>query len=282
MKTWINGHLLQSPDELSISALDHGIIVGDGVFETIQVASGQPFALTRHLDRLVRSAEGLGIGKPDVGAIREGIAATLDGQEITFGRIRITVTSGVGPLGSPRGHGDLTQVVIAEPSERPPSVAKIATVSWPRNERGALSGLKTTSYAENALMVEYAMARGASEAVMPNTAGMLCEGTGSNIMYVMGEQLITPTLDAGPLAGVTRALVLEWCAGELDVVERDAPIEVLQEADEVILVGTTRDVQAISHVLVENGDARELPAPGPITSQAQKIWAREAAKNVDP
>lgn len=277
MKTWLNGHLLQSPDEPAISALDHGMIVGDGVFETIQISANQPFALTRHLDRLVRSARGLGIGKPDLGAVREGIAATMHGQDIPFGRIRVTVTSGPGPLGSPRGNAGLTQVVIAEASERPPPVASIATVAWPRNERGALAGLKTTSYAENALMVEHAQARGASEAVMPNTAGMLCEGTGSNIMYVVNDQLITPTLDAGPLAGVTRALVLEWCAGEIDVVERDAPIDILQTADEVILVGTTRDVQAIERV-----DDRLLDAPGPITQRAQEIWAREAAKNIDP
>ncbi|KAA1399209.1 aminotransferase class IV [Aeromicrobium ginsengisoli] len=277
MKTWLNGDLLQSPEAPSISALDHGIIVGDGVFETIKIEDGQPFALTRHLDRLVRSAEGLGIGKPDVGAIREGVAATMENQDLVFGRIRVTVTSGPGPLGSPRGSTGLTQVVITEPCERPPSVSAIVTVRWPRNERGALAGLKTTSYAENALMVEHALARGASEAVMPNTAGMLCEGTGSNIFYVVGEQLITPTLQAGPLAGVTRALVLEWCAAELDVVERDAPIEVLQTADEVILVGTTRDVQAISRV-----DGRDVAAPGPITRKAQEIWARESVKDVDP
>jgi len=277
MRTWLNGRLLESPDEPSISALDHGLVVGDGVFETIQINADRPFALTRHLDRLVRSAEGLGIGTPDVGAVREGIAATMDGQAIDFGRIRVTVTSGAGPLGSPRGSGALTHVVVSEPSQRPPSVASVVTVPWPRNERGALSGLKTTSYAENALMIEHALARGASEAILPNTLGQLCEGTGSNVMYVIGERLITPTLAAGPLAGVTRALVLEWCAGEIDVVEHDAPIEILQSADEVILVGTTRDVQAISRV-----DDRELDAPGPVTRRAQEIWAREFARHVDP
>ena len=277
MKTWLNGRVLQSPDEPSISVLDHGMIVGDGVFETIQISDNQPFALTRHLDRLVRSADGLGIGKPDVPAIREGVAATMDGQDIGFGRIRVTVTSGPGPLGSPRGTGGPTQVVISEPSKRPPAVASIVTVPWPRNERGVLSGLKTTSYAENAVMIEHALSRGATEAVMPNTAGQLCEGTGSNIMYVVDGRLFTPTLAAGPLAGVTRSLVLEWCAGEVDVVEQDAPIEILEEADEVILVGTTRDVQAIAQV-----DGRALEAPGPITRRLQDIWAREAAKGIDP
>lgn len=277
MKSWVNGRLLQSPGERSISVLDHGMVVGDGVFETVQISDNQPFALTRHLDRLERSAQGLGIGRPDVGAIRDGIAATIDGQDIAFGRIRITVTSGPGPLGSPRGSGDLTQVVVTESSTRPPAEASIVTVPWPRNERGALSGLKTTSYAENALMIEHAMARGASEAVMPNTVGQLCEGTGSNVMYVVGDRLITPTLAAGPLAGVTRALVLQWCADEMDVVEQDASIDVLRTADEILLVGTTRNVQAVSRV-----DDRELVAPGPVTRRAQAIWAREAAKGIDP
>nr|MCW2727913.1 4-amino-4-deoxychorismate lyase [Aeromicrobium sp.] len=216
-------------------------------------------------------------GKPDVVAIREGVAATMDGQDIAFGRIRITVTSGPGPLGSPRGGGDLTQIVVSEPSTRPPAVSSIVTVPWPRNERSVLSGLKTTSYAENAVMIEHALARGASEAVMPNTVGQLCEGTGSNIMYVVGERLITPTLAAGPLAGITRGLVLEWCADEVDVVEQDAPISVLETADEIILVGTTRDVQAVERV-----DDRELAAPGPVTRAVQAIWAREAAKGMDP
>jgi branched-chain amino acid aminotransferase len=277
MRAWLNGQLLESPEERAISVLDHGMIVGDGVFETIKIENGSPFALTRHLDRLVRSASGLGIGTPDIAAIREGIEATMEGQDLPFGRIRVTVTSGIGPLGSPRGNRGLTTGVITEPSDRPPSVSVIATVPWPRNEKGALAGLKTTSYAENALMVEHAMARGASEAVMPNTAGKLCEGTGSNIFYVLDGQLVTPTLASGCLAGVTRALVLEWCQGEIDVVEWDEPIEILQRADEVILVGTTRDVQGISRV-----DDRELPAPGLITARMQEIWARESAKGIDP
>lgn len=277
MRAWINGTLLPSPDEPAISVLDHGIIVGDGVFETVKIEDGQPFALTRHLERLTRSATGLGLDPPDHRAVREGIAATTEGQELPFGRIRVTLTSGPGPLGSPRGHKDSTLVVITEPCDRPPATSSIATVPWTRNARGALTGLKTTSYAENALMVEHALARGASEAVMPNTAGLLCEGTGSNIFYVLDGQLVTPTLGSGCLAGVTRALVLEWCAGELDVVERDETIDVLQRADEVFLAGTTRDVQGIGAV-----DDRTLMAPGPVTEQAAAIWARESAKGIDP
>ncbi len=277
MKAWVNGELLETPREPALSVLDHGVVVGDGVFETAAVIDGQPFALTRHLNRLVTSAEGLGLGRPDVDLVRAGVEATLAGQQLAFGRIRITVTSGTGPLGSPRGDGGLTHIVVTEPVDRPPPVSRIVTVPWVRNERGALAGLKTTSYAENAKMVEYARARGASEAVMANTRGELCEGTGSNVMYVLDGQLVTPTLASGCLAGITRALALEWLSAELDIVERDAPLDVLREADEVMLVGTTRTIQAISYV-----DDQEFPAPGPITLEAQRIWKVREAGLSDP
>lgn len=277
MKAWLNGELLEFPHERALSVLDHGVVVGDGVFETAAVIDGRPFALTRHLDRLATSAEGLGIGRPDLDLVREGVEATLAGQDLPFGRVRITVTSGTGPLGSPRGDAGLTHIVVTESAERPPEVSSIVTVPWPRNERGALAGLKTTSYAENAKMVEYAKARGASEAVMANTRGDLCEGTGSNIMYVLDGQIVTPTLESGCLAGITRALALEWLADDFDVVERDAPMEVLAEADEVMLVGTTRTIQAIGRV-----DDRELPAPGPITVRAQEVWRSREAEVIDP
>ena len=115
---------------------------------------------------------------------------------------------------------------------------------WPRNERGALAGLKTTSYAENVVALAEAKRRGATEAVFANLAGHLCEGTGSNVFYVVDGELRTPTLASGCLAGVTRGLVLEWFGGR----EVDEPIEVLAEASEIFLASTTRDVQGVDAV----------------------------------
>ena len=117
----------------------------------------------------------------------------------------------------------------------------MVTVPWPRNERGALAGLKTTSYGENVVALAYAAERHASEAIFANIAGNLCEGTGSNVFYVLDGELRTPTLASGCLAGISRALVLEWYGGR----EVDEPVDVLREASEVFLVSTTRDVQAV-------------------------------------
>ncbi|MGI8524198.1 MAG: aminotransferase class IV [Nocardioides sp.] len=263
MQTWINGHLLDDPTAPVVDATDHGLTVGDGVFEAIKVVDGKPFALTRHLDRLARSAKGLGLPAPDDARLRAGVHAVLGAEHHDLGRIRITYTGGPSPLGSNRGDAEPTMVVVADAMGEWPETTTVATVPWPRNERGALAGLKTTSYAENVVALARAADQGATEAIFANLAGNLCEGTGSNVMYVVDGELRTPSLGGGCLAGVTRALVLEWYGG----VEVDEPIEAIERASEAFLVSTTRDVQGISA-----WDGRALPAPGPVTAEVRSLW----------
>ena len=99
----MDGQLLADAEAPAVRIVDHGFTVGDGVFEALKVVDGEPFALQRHLDRLLVSAEGLGLPEPDVGAVRAGIDAVLGAEHLALGRIRITVTGGPAPLGSGRG-----------------------------------------------------------------------------------------------------------------------------------------------------------------------------------
>jgi branched-chain amino acid aminotransferase len=271
---WVNGRLTD-PAQAAVSVFDHGLMVGDGVFETVKCVGGAPFALTRHLERLRLSARRMEMPDPDTDAIAEGVRACLaQAPSWALGRIRITHTSGPGPLGSDRGdQGPTTVIVVAE--QKPfPATADVAVVPWPRNERGALAGVKSTSYGENAKALFHAKARGGGEAIFGNTAGDLCEGTGSNVFIVREGRLVTPTLAAGCLAGVTRALTLEWCGG----VEEDVPLSALHEAEEAFLTSTTRDIQPIRRV-----DGTVLPAaPGPVTVKAMRIFAERAADDLDP
>lgn len=273
MRAWINGRLLEDPEGPVIGVADHGLTVGDGVFEAVKVVDGRPFALTRHLDRLRVSARGLGLVDPDVGAIREGVIAVLDGDPPALAKLRITVTGGPSPLGSGRGDAAPTVVVAVEELPPPESTVAVATVPWPRNERGALAGLKTTSYAENVLALARAQARGAGEAVFGNLAGNLCEGTGTNVFYVVAGELRTPSLASGCLAGVTRALVLEWYGAR----EVDEPVDTAAGADEIFLTSTTRDVQPVGR-----WDDRVLEAPGPVTRAVQEAWRRNEVVDPDP
>ena len=273
MRAWVNGELLADLEAPVLSVFDHGLTVGDGVFETIKVVDGQAFALTRHLARLRRSAEGLGLVIPPAAEFENAVAAVLGEQDIPLGRLRITVTGGRSPLGSDRGDGPPTVVVVAVPSSARPETTAIATVPWRRNDLGALAVLKTTSYAENVVALAEAGKQGASEAIFANTAGTLCEGTGSNIFYVIDGEVRTPSLRTGCLAGITRELVLEWYGG----VERDEPFDVLRQADEIFLASTARDVQAVHRC-----DDRELEAPGPVTRDVIAAWDKHAGADIDP
>lgn len=274
MIIWVNGALLDGPTTAAVSPLDHGMTTGDGVFETLKIVDGRPFAVTKHLDRLSVSARGLGLTEPDYQYLREGIEAVVDAApQLAFGRLRITYTAGASPLSSDRGGASPTVVIASQAIEPPATTAAIVTVPWVRNERGAVSGLKTTSYAENVVALASARAHGASEAIFANTVGHLCEGTGSNIFCVFDGELVTPTLESGALAGVTRGLVLAWFGG----VERDVPLERLAEADEVFITSTTRDVQPVQQV-----DDRALNAPGEVTAAAAKVFAERAAEDLDP
>ncbi|MFB7908702.1 aminotransferase class IV [Kitasatospora sp. NPDC056076] len=270
MKVWINGGLFD-PEEASISVYDHGLIVGDGVFETVRAGHGRPFVLTPHLQRLARSAEGLGLPAPDLDAVERGVRDVLAAAPAwAVGWIRITHTSGVGPLASNRGDQGPTTVVAVAEGWSFPAPADVAVVPWPRCENGALVGLKTTSYGENVKALDHARQRGAGEAVFANLAGNLCEGTGSNVFVVVDGRLTTPPLSSGCLAGITRELVLEWSGGE----EADLPIEQFAHCEEAFLTSTTRDVQPIRLV-----DGKALPAaPGPVTSRVRETFAERSAK----
>ncbi len=271
---WIDGTLCRAGDA-RVSPFDHGLLVGDGVFETAKVVDGVAFALTRHLARLRRSAGGLRITVPYTDEeLTEAVAAVIHANGPGTGRLRTTVTGGPGPLGSDRGTVLPTVVIAASPATVWPPSTAVVTVPWPRNEHSAVAGLKTVSYAENVVALTYAHERGASEAIFPNTAGRLCEGTGSNVFLVHEGRLVTPTLAAGCLGGITRELVLETS----EAVECDVPLEALAAADEAFLTSSTRDVQPISHV-----DGRALPAcPGPHTEAAASKLAALAARTLDP
>lgn len=273
MKAWVNGALLDDPTTPAIGVTDHGFTVGDGVFEAVKVVDGQPFALTRHLDRMARNAAALGLPELDQDAVRDGISATLAGQDLPLGRIRITLTGGPSPLGSNRGNSGTTLTVVTAPMQPFDPTTSVVVVPWPRNERGALAGLKTTSYAENVVALARAHEHGASEAIFANTQGHLCEGTGSNVFYVVDGELRTPTLASGCLAGVTRKLILEWAGGR----EVDEPIEVLGQAEEIFLASTTRDVQPVHAI-----DNRTLEVPGPVTARVAEIWREREAQDIDP
>lgn len=318
MKIWVGsnraGGQLRTEDEALISVVDHGLTVGDGVFETLKAESGAVFAITRHLHRLARSARGLDLPEPDLTTIRGAIAETVAANEAyDFARVRITYTAGSSPLGSERAAADPTLIVAVGPASHPAESTSAITVPWTRNERSALAGLKTTSYAENVVALARAKSAGATEALFADTQGRLSEGTGTNVFVVIDGRIMTPALTAGCLPGVTRALVLDWLTASASVgtpasapiaipvpvpvpvpapvpahipalasppVETDLPfLPTLHRADEIFLTSTLRDVQAVVEL---DGNKVGDGAIGPVTAAVRALFRTRAATDSDP
>jgi len=276
---WVGEGLVEA-ERAAVSVFDHGLVTGDGVFETVELREGRPFALRRHLARLHRSAAGLGLVPPPPGLVEAAVEAVAAAALHRSGILRITWTAGSGPLGSLRGDGPPMLVVASGPAPAwsPHSGSSageaVAIVPWRRNERGALAGLKTTSYAENVRALAEARRHGASEAIFANTVGELCEGTGANVFVVWEGRLCTPALACGCLAGVTRELVLEVT----DASEEHLPLLALSEASEAFLTSTTRGVRPISVV-----DGTPLPlVPGPLTTAARAAYLARVEGDDDP
>jgi branched-chain amino acid aminotransferase len=273
LRIWLNGRLYEDPHQATVAGTDHGLVVGDGVFETLKVTERGAFAVRRHLNRLNRSAAALGLPEPDHGQIREAIDAVLDGRDFPRAKLRIIYTGGRGPLGSEAAYGPPTIIIMLAPVDVSPRLTSIVTAPWTRNEHGALAGVKSTSYAENVRGLGYAANHDASEAIFLNTAGHVCEGTGTNVFVVFGDKVITPPLTSGPLAGVTRELIMEWSAVE----QGDLTLDEAKRADEVFITSSMRDVQG-----VEQWDDQTFGPAHPFTRAVAATFAERSEADLDP
>jgi len=279
---WVDGSL-RGANEPIVSAGNHGLTVGDGVFETLSVRQGQPFALTRHLIRLQYSLDRMGMRAIDMGQVREGVRQVMAANPADVVRVRITVVSGPGPMGSARGPGIPNIIVWGGPGTVPGS-CRATRVPWKRNERSAIVGVKSTSYAENVVMLHYADGKGANEALMSNTQGDLCEGTGSNIFIEHQGEIVTPPLSSGCLAGITRGLALECGSAAGLPVRVAAPGELpMSVLDEVMHGGafasvssSTRGIQPI--VWLDGVDV----AQGPLLKKLSALYESRADMDLDP
>ena len=284
---WLNDEIVES-HSANVNVFDHGLTVADGIFETLKIADGQVFAFDRHVDRLQRSADILGLGMIDRDAIAKGVAEVLAANAgLTTGRMRITLTSGVGPLGSDRLDSPHTLVIAASATKLWPEETSVVIVPWIRNERSAIAGAKSTSYAENVVALQAAHDAGFSEAVFTDSRGHISEGTGTNIFMVNAGMIHTPAIDTGLLQGITRNLVIEWAQGaELGVAEDHFSVADLLEADEVFITSSTRDVHPVTSLGVMAPDkavvTRVNKSRGSVTTQLQKLFAENARKNVNP
>lgn len=235
-EVWLNGIIL--PDyEARITPADRGLLLGDGLFETLRVRGGRPLRLDRHLARLRAGADVLGLPVPlDDAGLAAAMAALLRRCGLEDASLRLTLTRGPGPRGLlPPAEPTPTLMLTAAPLPPPPPPARVVVArETRRNEHSPLARIKSLSTLDGVLARQEAARRGADDALLLNTAGRVAEASAANLFLVLDGVVITPPVSEGALPGVMRAAVMEAFA----VVERPVTVEDLNRADEVFLTSS--------------------------------------------
>ena len=264
---YLNGALVPR-EKATVSPFDRGFLYGYGLFETMRSYGGCVFRLDRHLARLMHSARFLLAAALDPDELRQAIYKTLEANNLSDARIRLTISAGEGERSlEPPKEGMPPIIVVAERLALHPQLylkgVRAAIVRLRRNSLSPLCGIKSTNYLDNLIAHSEAVALGADEAILLNERGFVAECSTSNIFLVVAGKLLTPSEESGILPGITREAVLELArATGVEVVEGEIPVEDLRRADEVFLTTSVREIVPIVSV---DGSLIASGKPGEVT-----------------
>jgi branched-chain amino acid aminotransferase len=282
MRTCINiNSVITLPDDARISVLDHGLLFGDSVYETMRTYDGKPFLFSRHFARLERSAAGIDLKLPwSKSKTREEILRTIlfplhgewvpssaQGVRTAEMRIRLMITRGVGELEPDiETCTDPTAIIIIVPLAPVPAWVyergvDVVISSVRRSNRFA--DIKSGSLIHQVLARREAKSKQAYEAILLTADEKLSDGITSNMYMVRNGTLLTPSHDAGIVEGITRGVLLDLALEMgLQVVEGLFDVGEIAEAHEMFLTSSTREVVPIARV---DGKPIGNGQPGPVT-----------------
>jgi branched-chain amino acid aminotransferase len=274
----------------AISVFDHGFLYGEGVYETLRTYNGEPFLFERHMHRLRASAEMILLDVPfsdaefltrSVDTVNAAALGKTANGGVAEAYIRILVTRGIGDLSyDPAATPVPSVVIIVKPLPIPSEEqfrngVKVCMVDIIRNHPRSVNPLiKSNNLLNNALCMQQAIRKGGVEGVFRNYKGELSECSQSNLFIVRNGIVRTPPLEAGLLAGITRAFVFELGAS-LGVTVEEASLkdEDLFAADEAFFTSTTKELMPIVRV-----DDRVIGTgrPGAVTTRLLAEYRRRA------
>jgi len=254
---YLNGTLVPQNQAL-IPVTDRGFLYGDGLFETVPVHAGRPFAVVAHFARLKAGAAQLGIALPfDRHGFADILEAVRQANSLSDALLRVTITrgSGVLPVPDPSGCHQPTVVVMGRPMPAhtdgdadwgiaaviAPQIATPAAVLDPT--------VKSGNFLSHILATAYARAHGAGEAILLHGNGTVAEGATSNLFGVWNGTLNTPAADGSILPGITRRVVLDL-AKKLAIPLREGTIAEadLAMADELFVTNSGWGVMALTQL----------------------------------
>lgn len=280
---YVSGRMVAEA-EATVSALDAGLLLGAGLFETLRTYGGRPFRLARHMARMRASGQFFRIFVRETDdEIAAVIARLLEANGLPDARIRITATRGPVIEGLSDDEAPWATLLVTAGGQvtYPPDLYErgaTAVVSDIRaNETDPVTFHKTTNYLANLLAIRDAHSGGATEALRFNTRNRLAEGAISNVFLVSAGRLLTPPVEDGLLAGITREAVLE-VAAEIGVPaeQRSLTVDDMLAADEVLLTNAIMEVMPVvrfeKHEVGPKDDPDRLGRPGPITRRLAEAY----------
>ncbi len=271
---WLNGRLV-AREQAHIDPADRGLLLADGLFETLRAYRGHVFKLEEHLQRMAEGAAELGIPLPlDLPSIAQAVRETLEANQLAAAdaAIRITLTRGPGQRGLLPPEDPLpTLIVSAAAYQAPPSVDGFIAITAKRvrrNEKSVTARIKTLCYLDNVIAQTEAEAAGADEAIMLNSQDAVACGGRSNLFAVIDGTLRTSALEDGALPGITRRTVLALCRSEaIDLLEGTITQADMRNASEVFVTNSLIEIMPVR--LCDGGD---LPI-GPVTKRLAAAYS---------
>jgi branched-chain amino acid aminotransferase len=237
---WFNGALVREP--LAVAASERGLLLGDGLFETIAVFNRVAVWLVDHLDRLMAGALALGLTPPRH-VIREAVGEFLRSASNPHGILRITLTRGPGVRGLAAKplQPSLLITLTAWTTRMLFAPAMLSTSSIRRNETSPASRLKTLSYIDNVIAAREAASIHCDDALFLNHQGLVASTTIANIFVLRDGWIATPRTSDGVLAGIARKKLLALANAE----ERPLTLQELLDAEAVFLTNSLRLIRPV-------------------------------------
>jgi branched-chain amino acid aminotransferase len=279
---FLNGDTVKG-ETAAAPALDRGLLYGYGLFETMRSYGGSVFRLSQHYRRLSGGAVTLDIPLPITpDGLRTAIDILLEKNALPDARIRLNLTAGT--MSDPGKANPSLLITVAPITEYPTSLYErgmsAITSAVRRNETSPLSRVKSLNYLDNLLTREEARRKGADEAILLNTRGMVAEGSASNVFLVSDGRLLTPSIDSGALPGITRAAIIELAAGAgIACAEDEVEPATLSKVEGAFLTNSIMGMMPLTRLdgnLI--GDGR----PGPTTEAISRLYEQAVARETAP
>ena len=265
-----------------VSAFDHGFLYGYGLFETMRAYNGRIFLLDRHLERLYQSAELIGLNKALARVnLKQACTDTLVANDLKDARMRLTITRGdAGPFPGKKQAAPATVLITATAyTPLPVSIyekgyrALIST--FRRDSQLLLSRLKSTSYLISVLARKEAEDAGMDEVLLLNERGTITEGSISNVFFVVGGGLVTPTVASGILPGIAREVVLELAVSlKIKAIETEIREDDLSCFDEAFLTNSVLEIMPLVAIRDKMGNTCNIGSGrlGEITRRLMAVY----------